>query len=241
MMSVQWEIVAGFSFLIAGVISALVFHMARHTSVQVDKAVLSIEREYAEKINSELQSRLQQSEERIRELNRLVFESIEKSTLPSAETNLNAINIAKRSRFLKLLGINTEDLRIELRSIFFLTPLSRIYEPEWHSVREVCSARGFSVRRGNETFVSGNLLRHIVQEIITSNLIIVNISGRNPNVFYELGIAQMLEKRVIMIAKASEKLQFDVNQQQVVLYHDMPELVFMLNEKLSSAFIDAPA
>ena len=42
-----------------------------------------------------------------------------------------------------------------------------------------------------------NILKDIVQAIYDSDIIIANLTGLNPNVFYELGIAHTLNKKVI--------------------------------------------
>jgi len=49
-------------------------------------------------------------------------------------------------------------------------------------------------------------------------LIIADLTGRNPNVFYEVGIAHTLGKEVIMITQNEEDVPFDLRHLKYILY-----------------------
>jgi hypothetical protein len=48
--------------------------------------------------------------------------------------------------------------------------------------------------KGDEDYIEGNVLKYIVGKMMSARIIITNINGRNPNVFYELGIAHAIGK-----------------------------------------------
>ena len=56
-------------------------------------------------------------------------------------------------------------------------------------------------QRGDSKVLTIPILDKIVQEIQAADIIIADCSGRNPNVFYELGMAHVLEKPVILITR----------------------------------------
>jgi nucleoside 2-deoxyribosyltransferase len=56
-------------------------------------------------------------------------------------------------------------------------------------------------QRGDSKILTIPILDKIFQEIQTADIIIADCSGRNPNVFYELGMAHALEKPVILITR----------------------------------------
>lgn len=64
--------------------------------------------------------------------------------------------------------------------------------------------------------------------IVKSNLIIANINGRNPNVLYELGIAQAFDKPVILISGEPENLPIDIKSKKFLIYKDYEELQEMI-------------
>ena len=64
----------------------------------------------------------------------------------------------------------------------------------------------------------GKISEQVFQEIKDANLCIADLTGNNPNVFYELAIAQMLNKPVIIIIKKGQKIPFDVKDFRIIQY-----------------------
>ncbi len=56
---------------------------------------------------------------------------------------------------------------------------------------------GLHVERGDHKILTIPLLEKIKRQIQEADVIVGDITGRNPNVFYELGIADTLSKPVI--------------------------------------------
>ena len=56
-----------------------------------------------------------------------------------------------------------------------------------------------AVERGDDKVLTKPILEKIADFIRQADVIIADCSGRNPNVFYELGIAHALEKPVVLI------------------------------------------
>jgi hypothetical protein len=77
---------------------------------------------------------------------------------------------------------------------------------------------GFEVRRADDLFDQRNILRDIVESISGSDLIVADLTGLNPNVFYELGIAHATRRPVILLTQAVEELPFDLRSYRVIEY-----------------------
>jgi nucleoside 2-deoxyribosyltransferase len=58
---------------------------------------------------------------------------------------------------------------------------------------------GLQCQRGDERILTTSILEKIVGYIQEADVLIADCSGRNPNVFYEMGIAHALAKPVILI------------------------------------------
>lgn len=196
---------------------------------------LSIEREYAEKRIYEMMHRLENTEDRFKEMNRLWIES-QQVALPKTDATAG-LAIAKSSKFIRSLIPNVDDLSIYNRKVFFITPFSEIFHEHHRAVDDVCRAKKLILARSDDEKADGSLLQHIVKEIVESNLVIANVSGRNANVFYELAIAQMLEKRVVIIAHIDDDLSFDIAGQQLVTFSDADELRAALPAAIDRVFI----
>lgn len=63
-----------------------------------------------------------------------------------------------------------------------------------------------------------DVMQDIYESILTASIIIADITNRNANVFYELGIAHSLGKEVIILAQGSEHIPFDLNRFRHCIY-----------------------
>lgn len=64
----------------------------------------------------------------------------------------------------------------------------------------------------------GVITSQVIDATIESDLVIADLTGANPNAFYELAIRHMEQKAVIHMAKKGERLPFDVADYRAVLY-----------------------
>lgn len=72
-----------------------------------------------------------------------------------------------------------------------------------------------------------NILKNIWTDIKDAPLLIADISGKNPNVFYELGIARALDKKVIVICSKESRAKdynkgfpFDISTGEIITYNN---------------------
>ncbi|MBV7409160.1 hypothetical protein [Maritimibacter sp. DP1N21-5] len=126
--------------------------------------------------------------------------------------------------FLADMGIDAASLLVEEKKCFVLTPLHPRFQETYVTIRNTLTDIGLRVTRGDEVTIQSNLLKYIVRQILTSEFIVANIDGRNPNVFYEIGIAHALGKDVVLVASNPEEIPFDLSNQRIVLWSDLAEL-----------------
>lgn len=69
---------------------------------------------------------------------------------------------------------------------------------------------GYEVTRADSLLNQRNILADVVTGIANADLIIADVTGLNPNVMYELGLAHGLGKRTVMITQRLETLPFDL-------------------------------
>lgn len=75
-------------------------------------------------------------------------------------------------------------------------------------VAEECC--GYQVTRADQISKPGIITSHIIQHLINDELVIADLTGRNPNVFYELAVRHVIKKPVIQIIEFNESIPFDV-------------------------------
>jgi hypothetical protein len=82
----------------------------------------------------------------------------------------------------------------------------------------VLKESGFDVKRADDIENQQNILRDIVEQIDRSDLIVADLTGLNPNVFYELGLAHALRKSVLLITQSIEEVPFDLKSYRLLEY-----------------------
>ena len=58
----------------------------------------------------------------------------------------------------------------------------------------------------------------VINNTLDCNLVIADLTGQNPNAFYELGIRHMSEKPIIHMAEEGENLPFDMKPFRTIIY-----------------------
>ena len=72
--------------------------------------------------------------------------------------------------------------------------------------------------RSDKIYESGSISEQMFQYIMESRLCIVLLTGENPNVFYELAVAQCAGRPIILLIKEKERLPFDIKDLRVISY-----------------------
>jgi len=76
--------------------------------------------------------------------------------------------------------------------------------------------------RGDDVFGSHVIMDDITKSIRRARLIIADLTGRNPNVFYEVGIAHALNKQVLLMTQSIEDVPFDLRHRRALVYDYSP-------------------
>jgi len=135
---------------------------------------------------------------------------------------------------------HTRSLPIQLNSVFVLMPFTEswsdyIWKDEIKTVVESIPGHALVCKRADDLF-GHDVMRDIYESIVSARVVIAEITGRNANVFYELGMAHTLGKEVILLTQNSEHIPFDLNRFRHCIYsNDGPgyrKLRSYLNEAL---------
>ena len=131
---------------------------------------------------------------------------------------------------------------------FFISPFSAeaaggedqgVFEFVQDAVRSSAEAAGLALVRGDDIFEPGVVMDQVRSEIESADVVVAVCTGRNPNVFYELGMADMRDHRPILVARSKDDLPFDVGHLRAQLYGtDLKTLPERL-EKAFRAALDA--
>ena len=97
----------------------------------------------------------------------------------------------------------------------FCEPFEQIYRDV---IRPVCQELDISCGHVGEIFGPGRIINDVYALIAQSRVVIAELTGRNPNVFYELGIAHAQAKPVIQLSQEMDDVPFDVRDLRTIVY-----------------------
>lgn len=86
------------------------------------------------------------------------------------------------------------------------------------AIKLACDEAGAYCERLDEQIFVENMLDRIFTNIAKADIIIADMTGRNPNVFYETGYAHALKKPVIALTKNAEDIPFDLKHFPHIIY-----------------------
>lgn len=105
------------------------------------------------------------------------------------------------------------------KTCFVLMPFADGFREVYEKVyRRVCEENGIRCWRVDERLGPGSITRDIVEGILEADIVIADLTGRNPNVFYELGIAHSAGNKTIMTAQSLKDVPFDIASYRVIEY-----------------------
>jgi len=113
-------------------------------------------------------------------------------------------------------SIPLRPVRNDLVSV--MMPLAMEFDSVLNTVKIACSETGMECKRADDIWHNSAIIQDIFELIYCSSIVVVDFSGRNQNVFYEVGIAHTLGKNVIPIAQNLGDVPFDLRHHRVLEY-----------------------
>ena len=102
----------------------------------------------------------------------------------------------------------------------FAPPLGDYYEKIYRPAIEKTGLR--AVRADAEIFATGKIMDQVWHGINAARVLVAELTTRNPNVFYELGLAHAMKKPVVLVSAKEEDVPFDLQHIRVI-YYDMSD------------------
>lgn len=76
----------------------------------------------------------------------------------------------------------------------------------------------YEITRGDEESNPGSITSQIVESILEADLVVADLSGFNPNVYYEVAIAHGYERPTVHMQRSDEAPAFDLKDMRIVRY-----------------------
>ncbi len=123
--------------------------------------------------------------------------------------------------------------RVESNLVSVMMPFASEFDEVYKTLQETSEKLILRCLRADDVWQHDVVIQDVVSLIHRSRIVICDCTGRNPNVFYEVGIAHMLGKDVILIAQNSNDIPFDLRHLRFLTYQNNNEGRKQLRGKLS--------
>ncbi len=121
---------------------------------------------------------------------------------------------------------------IEPTLVSVMMPFAAEFGAVFESIKQASDSVGLRCRRADDIWENAAIIQDVVSLIDRSRIVICDCTGRNPNVFYEAGIAHTLGREVILIAQSEQDIPFDLRHLRYIRYHNNSEGLSTLGQAL---------
>lgn len=145
------------------------------------------------------------------------------------------INMSESNLFVR------SDNPVNQHQCFVMMPFASQYlEIYTEIIKPLLSELGFTCIRADELYGSRSIIQDMWHNIQISGLILADMSDKNPNVFYELGLAHAIGKKVILITQSIEDVPFDLRYLRCIVYTHNVHGMIKLREELRKTITNDP-
>lgn len=114
-------------------------------------------------------------------------------------------------------------------------------DPKVPALTDICDAVKETFKRFNVNAVraddiehDGQITQRVLNELRTSEFLFADLTGARPNVYYEVGFAHALGRRVLLYRRADTELHFDLADYNCPEYKNLRDLKEKLARRLES-------
>ena len=112
---------------------------------------------------------------------------------------------------------------IKSLDVFVLMPFKDDLLPVYEDhIEPTCASLQLTVRRADDFFTADSVVQDVWKAIVGARLIVADCTDRNPNVFYEIGLAHTIGKPTILLTQKSEDVPFDLRHWRHIAYQLTP-------------------
>jgi hypothetical protein len=112
---------------------------------------------------------------------------------------------------------------VERLDVFVLMPFKADMLPVYKDhIVPVCTMLGLTVQRADDFFTANRVVEDVWKAILSARLIVADCTDRNPNVFYEIGLAHTIGKPTMLLTQREEDIPFDLRQWRYSAYQFTP-------------------
>jgi hypothetical protein len=107
--------------------------------------------------------------------------------------------------------------------VFVLMSFGAEFTPVYKDhITNAVGSLGLKVGRADDFFTAHSVMRDVWTAVYRSRVVIADCTSRNPNVFYEIGMAHTAGKPVILVTQSEADVPFDLRPLRYIKYEYTP-------------------
>jgi len=122
----------------------------------------------------------------------------------------------------------------ESKLVFVVMSFAEDMEPIFEGIAAAAASVGLEAKRVKDVSGDYRITDKVMEMILSSRLVVVDLTHERPNVYFELGYARASGKTVITIARRETQIHFDVKDWTYIPYIDSRTLERDLKERLAN-------
>jgi len=119
------------------------------------------------------------------------------------------------------------------RLVTVMMPFDARFTSVYKAIQAACANAGMECERADNVWEHSTIIQDVFGLIWKSSIVVCDFTGRNPNVFYECGIAHTLGRHVIPLAQHESDVPFDLRHHRYLPYQSNGEGLAALSDDLS--------
>jgi hypothetical protein len=107
---------------------------------------------------------------------------------------------------------------VNKKLITVMMPFNSTFDPVYNAIKRVADYMKYECLRADDIWDNSTFIQDIFDLIFCANVVIVDFTGKNPNVLYETGIAHTLGKTVVPITQSIDDIPSDLGHHRALKY-----------------------
>ena len=108
-----------------------------------------------------------------------------------------------------------------------MMPFDAAFGEIYLAIQGACTESGLRCLRVDDIWEDSTVIQDVFNLLCRSCIVVVDFTGRNPNVMYETGVAHTLGRMVIPMTQSLEHVPFDLRHHRVLQYLNNAEGVLL--------------
>ena len=126
------------------------------------------------------------------------------------------------------------------QTCFMIMPFGGWFDKYYEGIyKPAIEDAGFISNRADDLYRPGNIVNDIWTYTKEADVVLADLTNKNPNVFYELGLAHAITKPAVLITASMEDVPFDLRSLRVIEFDkNAPNWGDLLKQKITKALTE---